>query len=91
MAERRGFPAGPVLRRAAAQWPLLVAVLVVMVLCGALVGTGALLVGPGRHAALAAAATAADGTLDAGDRARRGGPARGPGDRASQHGRAVRG
>lgn len=67
MPERRGFPAGPVVRRAAAQWPLLVAVLVVTVLSGALVGTGVLLVGPGRQAALGAAAAAADGTVAAGD------------------------
>ncbi|WP_315094271.1 FtsX-like permease family protein, partial [uncultured Cellulomonas sp.] len=66
MAERRGFPAGPVVRRAVAQWQLLVAVLVVMVLSGAAVGTGVLLVDVGRRAALHAAAAAADGTAAAG-------------------------
>ncbi|NUU18756.1 hypothetical protein HP550_16005 [Cellulomonas humilata] len=62
MPERRGFPVGPVVRRAAAQWQLLAAVLVVMVLSGALVGVGVLLVGPGRQAALGAAAASVDGT-----------------------------
>ena len=62
MPERRGFPVGPVVRRAAAQWQLLAAVLVVIVLSGALVGIGVLLVGPGRQAALGAAAASVDGT-----------------------------
>ncbi len=49
------------LRRAVVQWPLLLAVLAVMVCSSALVGTSTLLIGSGQTTALAAAAERADG------------------------------
>lgn len=67
MADGRGGAAlATVARRSAAQWPLLVAVVVTMTLSLALVGTGALLAGPGRAQALDAAASASRGPASSG-------------------------
>jgi len=61
MPERRPRAGARLTRRAAAQWPLLAAVLAALVVCSALVGVGALLLTDGQHRALAAAISAADG------------------------------
>ncbi|MBT0993317.1 hypothetical protein KIN34_03325 [Cellulomonas sp. DKR-3] len=60
MPDRRRPSHGPAWRRAAAQRALLGAVLLVTVLGSALVGTGALLVGPGLWTAVDSAAAAAE-------------------------------
>jgi len=60
MPDRRG--GAPTLRRAAAQWPLLVAVLATLVACATLVGVATLVLTDGQHRALSAAVAEADGT-----------------------------
>lgn len=60
-ARRGGWAGRMAVRRAAAQWPLLAGVLVVMTLGAAAVGTSALLIGPGGQRSLSAAAARADG------------------------------
>ena len=52
----------PVIRRAADQWTLLLAVLATLIACATLVGVGALMLTAGQHRALSAAVAAADGT-----------------------------
>ena len=66
MRERRPRAGARLTRRAAAQWPLLAAVLATLVACSALVGMGALLLTDGQHRALAAAISAADGAEGSG-------------------------
>jgi len=61
MPERRPRAGATLTRRAAAQWPLLTAVLAALLVCSALVGMGALLLTDGQHRALAAAISAVDG------------------------------